>query len=142
MPGFFYDPVDVDNLISASSALSKPNLYVWKFLVHVLLNPTLKDFENYLASMWNRCNCVVVWTFFGIALLWDWNENWPFPVLWHCWVFQICWHIECNTLIASSFRIRNSSAGILSLPLALFIVILPKAHLTSHSRMSVSRYRA
>ena len=35
-----------------------------------------------IASMWNECGCVVVWTFFGIAFLWDWNENWPFPVLW------------------------------------------------------------
>ena len=34
-----------------------------------------------LDSMWNECNCTVVWTFFGIAL-WDWNENWPFPILW------------------------------------------------------------
>ena len=49
---------------------------------HVLLKPGLKDFEYYLASMWNECNCTVVWTFFGIALLWDWNGNWPFPVLW------------------------------------------------------------
>ena len=47
-----------------------------------LLKPSLKDFEYYLAHMWNGCNCTVVWTFFGIALLWDWNENWPFPVLW------------------------------------------------------------
>ena len=44
--------------------------------------PSLKDFEHNLASMWNECNCMVVWTFFGIAFLWDWNENWPFPVLW------------------------------------------------------------
>ena len=58
----------------------------------------------------------------------------------HCWVFQICWHIECSTLTASSFRIWNSSTGILSPPLALFIVMLPKAHLTSHSRMSGSRW--
>ena len=57
-----------------------------------------------------------------------------------CWVFQICWHIECSTLTASSFRIRNSSAGIPSPPLALFLVMLPKAHLTSHSRMSGSRW--
>ena len=54
----------------------------------------------------------------------------------HCWVFQICWHIECSTFTASSFRIWNSSTGIPSPPLALFIVMLPKAHLTSHSRMS------
>ena len=58
----------------------------------------------------------------------------------HCWVFQICWHIECSTLIASSFRIWNSSTGIPSPPLALFIVMLSKAHLTSHSRMSGSRW--
>ena len=58
----------------------------------------------------------------------------------HCWVFQICWHIECSTFTASSFRISNSSTGIPSLPLALFIVMLPKAHLTSHSRMSGSRW--
>ena len=57
----------------------------------------------------------------------------------HCWVFQICWHIECSTFIASSFRIWNSSTGIPSPPLALFIVMLSKAHLTSHSRMSGSR---
>ena len=58
----------------------------------------------------------------------------------HCWVFQICWHIECSTFTASSFRIWNSSAEIPSPPLALFIVILPKAHLTSYSRMSGSRW--
>ena len=57
----------------------------------------------------------------------------------HCWVFQICWHIECRTFTASSFRIWNSSTGIPP-PLALFIVMLPKAHLTSHSRMSGSRW--
>ena len=58
----------------------------------------------------------------------------------HCWVFQICWQIECSTFTASSFRIWNSSTGILSPPLTLFIVMLPKAHLTSHSRMSFSRW--
>ena len=57
----------------------------------------------------------------------------------HCWVFQICWHIECSTSTASSFRIWNSSTGIPSPPLALFAVMLPKAHLTSNSRMSGSR---
>ena len=57
----------------------------------------------------------------------------------HCWVFPICWHVECSTFTASSFRIWNSSTGIPSPPLALFVVMLPKAHLTSHSRMSGSR---
>ena len=58
----------------------------------------------------------------------------------HCWVFQICWHIECSTFTASSFRMWNSSTGIPSPPLALFVVMLPKAHLTSHSRMSGSKW--
>ena len=58
----------------------------------------------------------------------------------HCWVFQICWHIESSTFTESSFRIWNSSTGIPSPPLALFVVILSKAHLTSHSRMSGSRW--
>ena len=58
----------------------------------------------------------------------------------HYWVFQICWHTECSTFRASSFRIWNSSTGIPSSPLALFIVMFPKAHLTSHSRMSGSRW--
>ena len=58
----------------------------------------------------------------------------------HCWVFQICWHIECSTFTASSFRIWNSSTGISSPPLDLFVVMLSEAHLTSHSRMSGSRW--
>ena len=61
---------------------SKTNLNIWKFMVHVLLKPGLKNFEHYFTSVWDECNCAVVWTFFGIAFLWDWNENWPFPVLW------------------------------------------------------------
>ena len=60
----------------------------------------------------------------------------------HCWVFQICWHIECSTLRALSFKIWNSSAGIKWPPLALLIVMLPKAYLTSHSRMSGTRWVA
>ena len=48
---FFYDPMDVGNLISGSSAFSKSSLYIWKFSVHILLKPSLKDFEHYLASM-------------------------------------------------------------------------------------------
>ena len=55
----------------------------------------------------------------------------------HCWVFQICWHIECSTFTASSFRVWNSSAGI---PLASFVVMLSKAHLSSHPKMSGSRW--
>ena len=52
-------------------------------MVHILLKSGLENFEHNLASVWDVPNyCTVVWTFFGIALLWDWNENWPFPVLW------------------------------------------------------------
>ena len=59
-PCFLYDPKNVGNLVSGSSAFSKPNLYIWKFLVDVLLKPSLKDFEHNLASMWNELNCMVV----------------------------------------------------------------------------------
>ena len=48
---FFYDPTDVGNLFSGSSAFSKTTLNIWKFLVHVLLNPGLKNFEHYFAIM-------------------------------------------------------------------------------------------
>ena len=66
---FFYDPTDIDNLISGSSAFSKSSLFIWKFSVHILLNPSLKDFERYFASMWNEPNCTVVRTLLGTALL-------------------------------------------------------------------------
>ena len=48
---FFNDPMLVGNLISGSSAFSQSSLCIWKFSVHVLLKPRLKDFEHYLASM-------------------------------------------------------------------------------------------
>ena len=79
---FFFDPMNVGNLLSGSSAFSKSSLNIWKFMVHVLLKPGLENFEHYFPSMQDECNCVVVWTFFGTAFLWDWNENWPFSVLW------------------------------------------------------------
>ena len=90
--------------------------------------------------MWDECNCAVVWTFFGIAFLWYWNENGLFPVLCLLLSFQICCHIECSTFTASSSGIWNSSTGIPSPPLALLTVMFLKAHLTSHSRMSGSRW--
>ena len=79
---FFDDPVDVGNLISGSSAFSKTSLNIWKFTVHILLKPGLENFECYFTSVWDECNCAVVWAFFGTAFLWDWNENWSFPGLW------------------------------------------------------------
>ena len=132
--------VVVVNLIFGSSAFYKTSLNIRKFTVHILLKPGLENFEHYVTSMWDECNCAVVWAFFCIAFLWGWNENWPFPVLWPLLSLQICWHIECSTCIASSFRIWNSSPGIPSPPLALLVVMLHKAHFTSHSRMSGSRW--
>ena len=137
---FFDDPTDVGNFVSGSSAFYKSSLNIWKFTVHILLNPGLENIEHCFSSVWDECNCAIVWAFFGIAFLWDWNENWPFPVLWPLLTLRICWHIECSTFTASSFRIWNSSTGIPSPPLALFVVMLTKAHLTSHSRMSGSRW--
>ena len=79
---FFDDPTDLGNLISGPSAFSKSSLNTWRFMVHMLLKPSLENFEHYFTSVWDECNCLVVWAFFGITFLWDWNENWPFPVLW------------------------------------------------------------
>ena len=128
---FLYDPVDVGNLISGSSAFSKSTLNICKFLPHVLLKPSLENFEHYFASMWNECNCAVVWTLLGTALLWDWNENWPFPVLWPAENTAEFSKFAGILSAVSSFRIWNSSVGIPSPPLALFVVMLLKAHLTS-----------
>ena len=79
---FFEDPANVGNLTSDSSVFSKTSLNIRKFTVHILLKPGLENFEHYFTSVWDECNCAVVWAFFGIAFLWDWKENWPFSVLW------------------------------------------------------------
>ena len=81
-PCFLCDPVNVSNLISGSSAFSKPSLYIRKFSVHILLKPSLKDCEHNLTSMQNERSHPVVWMFFGTVLPWDWKDGWPFPVLW------------------------------------------------------------
>ena len=81
----------------------------------------------------------VVWIFFGIMLLWDWNENWSFSVLWPLLKFPntlTYWVQHFKSII---FRLLNSSSIILSPPLALFKVMLPNTQLISHSRMSVSK---
>ena len=72
---FLNDLTDVGNLISGSSAFSKSSLNIWKFMVHILLKPGLQNFEHYFASVWAECNFAILWTFFGIAFLWDRNEN-------------------------------------------------------------------
>ena len=116
---FLDDLVDVGNLISGSSAFSKTSLNISKFMVHVLLKPGLENFEHYFASVWDECNCAVVWAFFGTAFLWDWNENWPFPVLWsvlsfpnwlaywvqhfHRIIFQDLKQLNWNSITSTSF---------------------------------------
>ena len=78
---FFDDPMRFGNLISGSSAFSKSSLNMWKLMVHVLLKPGLENFEHYFTSVWDEGTCVI-WAFFGIVFLWDWNEKWSFLVLW------------------------------------------------------------
>ena len=114
---FRYDPTDVGNLIFGSSAFSKSALNIWSFIVHVLLKPSLKNFEHCFASVWDGCNCAVAehsfaFPFFGIGMKIDLFQSCS-----HCWVFQISWHIECSYFTVSSFRIWNRSTRILSPPL-------------------------
>ena len=132
--------MDVESFFSGPSAFSKSSLNIWKFMVHVLLKPSWENFEHHFDSMWDECNCAVVWAFFGITFLGVGMKTDLFQTCGYCWVFQICWLVECSTFTASSFRMWKSSTGIPSPPLALLIVMLPKAHLTSHSRMTGSRW--
>ena len=81
---------------TGSSTFSKSNLYIWKFLVHVLLKPSLKDFEHYLASMWNEYTMQqfehsLALPFFGIGIKTD-----LFQSCGHCWVFQIFLHMSAT----------------------------------------------
>ena len=108
---FFYDPTDVGSLVPLP-----------------FLNPACTS-----GSSWFEHSLAL--SFFG-----TWMKTDLFQSCGHCWVFQICWHIEWSSLTASSFRIWNSSAGIPSPALVLFVVMLLKAHLTSHSRMSGSTW--
>ena len=78
---FFYDPTNVGNLTSVSSAFSKSSLYIWKFSVHVLLKPSLEDFAHHLAGKWNKCNCAVVSTSVLPLNIQDW-----FPLGLTCWI--------------------------------------------------------
>ena len=137
---FFYDPTGVGNLISGSSACSKPActsgssqyMYSWSLAWRILNIILLACEMNTIKWQFEHSSALPV---LGIGMKTD-----LFQPAATSWVFQICWHIEYSTLTASSFRIFNSSAGIPSPPLAWFVVMFPKAHLTSHSRMSGSRW--
>ena len=106
--------------------------YCWS-LTWRILSITLLAYEM-SANVWYFEHSLAL-PFFGIGMKTDLFESCG-----HCWVFHIYWHNECSTFTASSIRIWNSLIGSLSPPLALFIMMLPKAHLTSHSRMSGSRW--
>ena len=67
---FFHDPADVGNLISGSSAFSKTSLNIWKFTVHILLKPGLENFEHYFTSVWDECNCAILWHCLSLELEW------------------------------------------------------------------------
>ena len=115
---FFDDPADVVNLLSNSSAFSKTSLtsgsslfmYCWS-LAWRILSISLLACEMSATVWWFQHSLALL--FFGNGMKTD-----IFQSCGHCWVFQICWHIECSTFTASSFRIWNSSTGIPSLPLA------------------------
>ena len=139
-PCFFCDPTDVGNLIFGSSAFSKSSLYIWNFSVHVLLK---QDWRILNITLFSCEMTMIVWYFeqsLALPFLGIGIKTELFQSSGNCRVFQSCWNIECSTLIALSFRIWNSSAGIPTPPLALFVVMLPKAHLILHSRMSGSRW--
>ena len=103
---FYYDPTDVGNFISDSYAFSKSSLST----IHVLLKPGLENFEHYFS----RCEMSAgVWQFeqsLALPFLGTGMKTNLFYSCGPCWVFQICWHIECSIFTASSFRIWNSSA--------------------------------
>ena len=59
-PRFLYDPANIGNLIAGSSTFSKPRFNIWKFLVQLMLKPSLEDFEHSLTSLEDECNHPVV----------------------------------------------------------------------------------
>ena len=140
---------------SLAFSMIQQMLAIWSQVPLPFLNPTWTSGSSRFMYCWSLAWRIlsitllayeisgIVWQFehslallfFGIRMKIDLFQSCD-----HCWVFQICWHIECSTFTASSFRIWNSSTGIPSPPLALFVVMLPEAHLTSHSRTSSSRW--
>ena len=120
----FQWPIDVGNLVSGSSAFSKSSLDIWKSTVHILLKPGWENFEHYFASVWDEYNFAVVWAFFGIAYLGIGMKTDFFQSCGHCWVFQICWHIECSTFTTSSFMMMIPILAVLKSYLILIIQVL------------------
>ena len=95
---FFDDPADVENLISGSSAFSKSSFNIWKFSVHILLKPSLENFEHYFAIVWDECNCSVL------------------NILWHCLSLVLEWKQTFSSPVATAEF--SKFAGILSAALS------------------------
>ena len=74
-PCFLYNPANVCNLISDFSSFSKPSSDIWKFLVHIILRPPMQDFKHGFTSMGDKCNYLIVSTFFGTTLLGNRDED-------------------------------------------------------------------
>ena len=136
---------------SLSFSMTQQILAIWSLVHPPFQNPAWTAGSSQFTYFWSLAWMTLSMTLLACevsAILWYFEHSLALPFFGigmktdlfqscgHCWVFQICWHIQCSTFTASSFQIWNTSAGIPSPPLALFVVILPKAHLTSHSRMS------
>ena len=130
---------------SLAFSMIQQMLAIWSLVPLSFLNLTWTSESSWLTFCWSlawrilsitllACENAIVWTLFGILFFGIGMKTDLFQSCGYCWLFQICWHIECSTFTVSSFRIWNCSTGIPSPPLALFIVMLPKAQLTSHSR--------
>ena len=125
--------VDVFFWNSLAFSMIQQMLAIWSLVSLPFLSPSWTSESSQFMYCWSlawrilsitllvceMCATVVVWAFFGIASLWDWNENWPFSILWPLLSFPNLLLYDCSTFTASSFRIWNSSAGILLPPLAL-----------------------
>ena len=91
----------------------------------------LENFEQYSTSVWDECSCAVVWTFIGIDFLWDWNEHWPFPILWPLLSFPDLLAYWAYCLIANLFSVLNKyslvwcTTGYLCIHLLKYFLILP-----------------
>ena len=128
-------------------------LAIWSLVPLPFLNPTCTSGSSRFTYCWSLAGRILSITLLACelsAIAWQFEHSLAlpffgtgtktdlFPFCGHFWVFQICWYIECSIFTASSFGIWNSSTGIPSPPLALFIVMLFKTHITSHSKMSGS----
>ena len=124
--------------------------WIWSLVPLPFLNPVWASGSSQFTCCWSlawRILSIILLAWEMSVIVWEFEHCLVQPFLGtgmntdlfqscgHCWIFQTCWHIEYNLLTASSFRILNTSAWISSSPIALLAVVIPKTHLTTHSRM-------